>query len=626
MSEDTDGSETLSITISGVPEGAQLNAGSQVSPGVWSVPAADLPNVSILPPANFAGEMSMALTATATENDGDTATTQVPFTVSVSGDADAPTVTIGDAAGLEVCWRLRWISSAVLGDTDGSESLSITISGVPTGAVLSAGINNNDGTWTLSGEQLDGLTVTPPHNSNVDMALSISATATEANGDTATTTATMNVAVTGVADAPTLSVAVGSGVETAASSDITITNMGQESAGYNNSYGFYVKDADGNPTEGMVIWSNAKENIGDTFTIEGVDPESIGFFIIPNGGGNNSGLGTETPVTFAQDQSGNWHAVGPNGQRLVSSEGTLMFDDPSLNAGNFDYTVDNAVAGNQNWEDLRGGGDNDFNDVNINVAVSDHAGSGTVEYPLNITSSLTDTDGSESLSITVGGLPDGTELSAGTQNANGTWTLTPGQLAGLTMTVVAGIDDFQLSVTATSTENDGDTASVSVAADVIVPETDGAADGVNLSAGNVGGNEDTAIALNIASSLQDTDGSESLSITISGVPNGAVLSAGTNNNNGTWTLQQGDLDGLTVTPPANSNVDFTLTVTATGTESEGGAASSQTASFTVDVTGVADTPTLSALNNFVTDAGGGPDVPVPASILQSASGSRQIRG
>jgi len=51
------------------------------------------------------------------------------------------------------------------------------------------------------------------------------------------------------------------------------------------------------------------------------------------------------------------------------------------------------------------------------------------------------------------------------------------------------------------------------------------------------GNEDGAIALNIDAALTDTDGSEELSIVIAGVPEGAELSAGTDNGDGTWKIE-----------------------------------------------------------------------------------------
>ena len=41
-----------------------------------------------------------------------------------------------------------------------NDTVSITIAGVPADATLSAGINNGNGTWTLTPAQLAGLTLT----------------------------------------------------------------------------------------------------------------------------------------------------------------------------------------------------------------------------------------------------------------------------------------------------------------------------------------------------------------------------------------------------------------------------------------------------------------------------------
>ena len=61
-----------------------------------------------------------------------------------------------------------------------------------------------------------------------------------------------------------------------------------------------------------------------------------------------------------------------------------------------------------------------------------------------------------------------------------------------------------------------------------------------------------------------------------------------------WTLTPAQLAGLTVTPPANSDADFTLTVTAISTEAVGGDTTSTTTTLPVTVAAVADAPTLSA--------------------------------
>ena len=206
------------------------------------------------------------------------------------------------------------------------------------------------------------------------------------------------------------------------------------------------------------------------------------------------------------------------------------------------------------------------------AGVNDGGGEIVNSFPLDIDAALVDTDGSESLSITVGGVPEGGTLSAGTDNGNGA-----------------------LSVTATSSEADGDsTASTTATVTVDVP-VESIASAPDLTTGNVSGAEDGAIALNISAALTDTDGSESLSIEISDVPVGATLTntAGDVFSNATsFTLTADQLNGLTITPPANSDVHFQLKVTANSTESAGGDQTAVESSFNVAVSGVADAPNL----------------------------------
>ncbi len=81
--------------------------------------------------------------------------------------------------------------SAALQDVDGSETLSVQIAGIPDRAVLSAGIRNADGTWTLQASDLLGLSMTTP--TAQDLALQVTATAHETTGDVAVTSGTMHV-------------------------------------------------------------------------------------------------------------------------------------------------------------------------------------------------------------------------------------------------------------------------------------------------------------------------------------------------------------------------------------------------------------------------------------------------
>ncbi|WP_413966564.1 retention module-containing protein [Pseudomonas monachiensis] len=95
------------------------------------------------------------------------------------------------------------------------------------------------------------------------------------------------------------------------------------------------------------------------------------------------------------------------------------------------------------------------------------------------------------------------------------------------------------------------------------------------------GAEGTSVKLSaITTALTDTDGSESLSLKISGMPVGSVLTDGAGHtftvtaSNGEANVTGWNLGSLTVTAPPYYNGQFNLTVTSTSTEALGGSASS----------------------------------------------------
>ncbi|MFJ2485082.1 LapA family giant adhesin [Pseudomonas sp. NPDC087639] len=103
------------------------------------------------------------------------------------------------------------------------------------------------------------------------------------------------------------------------------------------------------------------------------------------------------------------------------------------------------------------------------------------------------------------------------------------------------------------------------------------------------GAEGTTVKLSaVSTALTDTDGSETLSVKISGAPVGSVLSDGAGHSftvtasNGEANVTGWNLGSLTVTPPTYYNGQFNLTVTSTSTEAVGGSASS-TATIPVTV-------------------------------------------
>jgi len=85
---------TLSLTLGGIPDGATLSAGSNNGDGTWTLGAGDLQGLTLTPPADFTGTLSLSATATATEAAGDVATTATSFQVTVESVIDS--VIVGD--------------------------------------------------------------------------------------------------------------------------------------------------------------------------------------------------------------------------------------------------------------------------------------------------------------------------------------------------------------------------------------------------------------------------------------------------------------------------------------------------------------------------------------------------
>lgn len=170
-SESFSGSDVFKVMVTD-PDGA--SALQEIRVGVEAV--ADAPVLSIVDPAPVSAGAMLTGTPGADALNG-TAGDDV-----IHGGA-GDDVILGDGPG---AYRVALDISAALTDADGSESLSVTISGVPAGATLSAGVDQGDGSWRLAGEDLAGLTLelTSPES----LTLSVTATATEANGAQASVT------------------------------------------------------------------------------------------------------------------------------------------------------------------------------------------------------------------------------------------------------------------------------------------------------------------------------------------------------------------------------------------------------------------------------------------------------
>ena len=268
--------------------------------------------------------------------------------------------------------------------------------------------------------------------------------------------------------------------------------------------------------------------------------------------------------------------------------------DPSTDSGeigDFESVLGLKV---QDWEEIELDGP-ELPDYEHDLDIEDAAGDEDTAIPLDIDIDLDGESGASLTSVTISNIPTGATLSAGTLNDDGSVTLTPAELEGLTITPAADSDaNFDLTVTSASTGPSGDQEDV----DTLSVVVRAVADKPTVEAEDVTGAEDSAIALDIDGQLSDLDGSEGLSFIISGLPEGAELSAGTvNEEDGSVTLTQAELAGLTVTPPEDFSGSFDLSVKAIATEAaEGDEVTTKTAEdiedFTVTVTPVLDDPEL----------------------------------
>jgi len=145
-----------------------------------------------------------------------------------------------------------------------------------------------------------------------------------------------------------------------------------------------------------------------------------------------------------------------------------------------------------------------------------------------------------------------------------------------------------LTVEATTVESSNGSTTV-VSKDFSV-NIEAVADAATLTASDVSGREDNAIALNLGAGLTDLDGSEVLSVSINGVPEGFSLSSGTRQDDGNWSVDPSKLSSLTLSAPKDFNGQIELTVQATAREVGNDSIETISKSFTVDIADVNDLP------------------------------------
>ncbi|MDF1747590.1 MAG: FecR domain-containing protein [Alphaproteobacteria bacterium] len=558
---DADGSETLTVEIQGLPVGAILTdaEGELLDPA--NVPVDALAGLHLQPPANYSGTLSLSVVATSSEN-GTSATASQNFTVDVAGVSDGAVVSAEDVSGLEGGTVPLGIS---IGLPDDDETLTVAITGLPSGATLLDAAGQEVDPDNVPAESVSGLVLQIPADFSGDMNLTVTAV-TQDGTSMAETSKSLTVSVSGVADDPV----------------ITVSNTeGAEDSAIALALGVASGDADGSETL--------------TIAISGL-PEGARLV-------DAQGQDITNPSAMTPDQLVDLKLIPPQ---------------------NYSGTIDLTVTATSSEDGTEATTTETFSIAVVGVAdaptlsVSEADGLEGQEVSLSISSALTDTDGSETLSIEISGLPQGFTLSDGTNTFTGSPVSVPAtSLSTLSLIPLAGFaGSVALTVTATATEGD----SVSSVTETLGVTFGEVAVQPVLSVLNATGSEDSSIPLTInASAASEGD---TVSVTISGLPDDAVL---TNTAGDTFTgspisLTPAQLAGLTVAPGANSDADFTLTITATA--QDGDQTAELSSSLTVTVNPVADAPSVTA-NSVV----GIEDQPIALSlsaVLTDTDGSESL--
>nr|WP_277812803.1 VWA domain-containing protein [Vibrio tubiashii] len=487
--QDTDGSESLSVSISGLPAGAKFTDGKQelVSDGESSefdVTGWDLDNIFVLPPSGSSEDFSIYIDATSSENDS-TSKAYNSTKIDVTVHENAPTIADNDQVTVNE-------DTTVTGNVLDNDSDADNVLSVASIEVNSQSYNPGDIVQLTEGKLVlnsDGsYEFEPVENWSGTLPSVHYTTNTGAN-------ATLAINVTPVADAPSISVSVGELQQVQATPGFNTTPDGIREQVQNGNTSFAGTDhqhvvqgpvfnnghagndlmiAPDNATPqnfvGDTQAANAQQQGSDTFVGTGYNDSFYG---------GKGSLDSEKAIDsviyqgklseYTLDFRGLEHTDKPywlvkdSLERDTSSDNSPLTDD-----GDHLYGIERLI-----FEDAI-------------VEINNDNGTYTVLHdrilPVDIDVALVDTDGSEALAETVDidGIPSGVELYVGGQlvNANGDGTYTVALPASGHIDAeikvpytYSGDLDFKLGVSATSTESgNNDTASGSETIDVSMRE------------------------------------------------------------------------------------------------------------------------------------------------------------
>ena len=626
----SDSSETFNGTISGIPNNAKIvYNGTELTVSGGSVTIPDFSSsapLTITPPLNSNDDFKLTVSAVSVDGAATSAPVSRTIDVTVSGVADTPVVTLPaiafntseaslDSGGHKVALS-NLVASVTSPDNDGSETVTLRITGLGAGFSVSGATMVTSGTgaervWIVSADKLADVSITVPENYSGTVQFKVAGVTTENDGDSFTGGLT-DVSFT-VTPSPEATITTGA---TLVEDQVTLLDLA-----------IVHQNGDGDETLGQVyIAQNYATGANYTLYLGSVALESAGlgtttiggvvYYVIPAdqvadlGARGASNLdGSLGPLGFL------YEIVEPSSDGTLPAVTEIKSGTLALDATPVTDAVDASITGIAMGTATGTTADEVSNDDAVpDTATVTHSGSFTVD--LHVASA--DADGSEHLiRVLIEGVPDGVTVTGASQVGTGSWLLVyDGNAAksigsggvdvpvefivgkgasngtsAITMTVQAQ-DRGNSATTPAGVESD----SVSWRLDLNLadgePHTPPVIDSWEYN--GAAGTEDTAFTLDsvidAAVSANDPSEAYSYTVTVTDLPPGTSVEGMTLTSIGgvpTWTATvtvpagqdsqaalENLLAGITITPPPNSNdnnADFSfearLTASAVGGQS-----------------------------------------------------------
>jgi VCBS repeat-containing protein len=537
-SVDEDGVKTISFTAADIDGTVSTSAVAEHGSVVVNEATGE---ITYTPDANFHG--SDTLTVTTADDDG--ARVVKTVAVTVNDINDAPTIGNVDLGSTNEDTAYTFNSSDLLANSTDIDGDALTVTDVRINAQHGVIDDNGDGTYTFT--PADDF-----HGSDLPIDFTVS-------DGIENIAATATVDVVAVADMPVLTVTLG-GATTNSSHDVTAD--GSYSNWQASGIGMlaFTAGTDFVGADGRLNLGNANGTVGDE---SGRSSEGIGVVNRAPGGqssaqieyGNGQSealvLDLHGPVSSAEvTLSRIYGAEGGAGEdakfSLFDSSGNLVgtgtVDSSTLPNANNEVNLTLTASTDFNYVVFEATADNGYGGSDFKIKSISYSTESSVEYPLNIEAQLNDVDGSESLTVTVEGIPDGAVLSAGTDNGDGSWVLESDELSGLTLILSEDVSsNFDLTVNAIATDANGDTTTITTTIQIDQSDSTGGTSGsqpqLNVIEGTSG--RDVMPGTDEADLLQGYEGNDVLS----GGDGDDVLLAGDGNDRLYGEVGNDTLDG-----------------------------------------------------------------------------------